>query len=137
MSNKNNFDPNTVENNDQITAETPEVEEEDPTITGDEGGCGQASWIVPSVLFGVAIIIAIVGFAIKKIATRPRKKKPVKGTVSYDRRNTIVLPNKKPTTTEETAEDTTVIDVEETAEDTTEETVAPEEEAQPEENVEE
>lgn len=27
MSNKNNFDPNTVENNDQITAETPEVEE--------------------------------------------------------------------------------------------------------------
>ena len=63
-------------------------------------------------------------FAIKKIASRPRKKKPVKGTVSYDRRNTVtVVPQggKRRPEPEEITEDTTVIDVEPSEEEPAEE----------------
>lgn len=64
--------------------------------SGDEGGDEEeqpaseiAWWLVPSILFAVAILIAVVGTLIRKLLERRSEKKTIKVATSYDRRTTL------------------------------------------------
>lgn len=46
-------------------------------------------WLIPSILLGVAIIIALVGVSVRKISERRASKKQVEAVNSYDRNATI------------------------------------------------
>lgn len=98
-------------------------------------------WLVPSILLGVAIVLALVGTLIRKLIEKhqdTKKKNPVyENRSSYDRRNvkadeptevdaTEVKPEEKAEeTTEETVEETA--ETTETTEEVTEETATEEE----------
>ncbi len=61
-----------------------------------EGGSSLEWWLIPSILFAVAILIAIVGFIIRKsIEKHASKKGTVTKTVSYDRNATLNVEHNK------------------------------------------
>ncbi len=74
-----------------------------------------AWWLIPSILFAVAILIAIIGFVTRKILEKHAAKKGVvEKTVSYDRRATLNQEHNKNADEEEKV--STVIDTSSTDE---------------------
>ncbi|MDE7395913.1 MAG: hypothetical protein K2M95_07335, partial [Clostridiales bacterium] len=66
------------------------VEDEEPASEAEPAKNELSWWLIPSILFAIAIVIAVVGFFIRKLLERGSKKKGVvEKTVSYDRRNTL------------------------------------------------
>ena len=69
--------------------------DEDESEGGEEEGGEEqpaseiAWWLVPSILFAVAILIAVVGTLIRKLLERRSEKKTIKVATSYDRRTTL------------------------------------------------
>lgn len=95
------------------------AKEEDSTENTQKGEI--AWWLIPSILLGVAVVIAVIGtFIRKKIENRP--KKPVNPTTrsSYDRRNLNLPENENPdangNVSDEPTEEPVTEPVEETAE---------------------
>lgn len=76
-------------------------EEDDSSAAGEI-----AWWLIPSILFAVAILIAVVGTLIRKLLERRSEKKTVKVTTSYDRRTTLhKLHNEKSNEDEKVADE--------------------------------
>lgn len=73
----------------------------------ESGNSGIQWWTIPSILFAVALVIAIIGFVIRRMMDKRANRKTTEKTVSYDRRSTL---NKQQKTEEKTvAKDGTVI----------------------------
>jgi hypothetical protein len=67
---------------------TPDDADSDDNTSGEKGEL--AWWLIPSILFAIAILIAIIGFITRKaIEKRAAKKGVIEKTVSYDRRATL------------------------------------------------
>lgn len=122
------------------------AKEEDSTENTQKGEI--AWWLVPSILLGVAVVIAVIGtFIRKKIENRPKKPVNPSTRSSYDRRNLNLPENENPdangNVSDETTEEPVTEPVEETAEtienaeETTAEPTATEPETATEETVEE
>lgn len=68
------------------------------TTTPDNGGIQW--WLIPSILFAVAIVIAIVGFSVRKFIDKRAKRKSKVKTANYDRR--VSLNRQQPVKKDET-----------------------------------
>ncbi|MCI8435987.1 MAG: hypothetical protein HFK10_08565 [Clostridia bacterium] len=66
---------------DSGTDETPSEEE--------TGGSAVQWWLIPSILFAVAILIAVVGFTARKLVDKRSKRKTTEKMPEYDRRATL------------------------------------------------
>lgn len=66
-----------------------ETDTDTDTDTDTTQPSGTSWWLIPSILFAVAIVIAIVGFSIRKFAEKRAKRKTTHKTANYDRRVTL------------------------------------------------
>ncbi|MCI9031574.1 MAG: hypothetical protein HFK09_03510 [Clostridia bacterium] len=101
----NNVDLSTSDADDDSDSDTDTdgdgSEEEETPASGGE----LAWWLIPSILFAVAILIAVVGTLIRKLLEKRGDKKSVKVTTSYDRRHTLhKLHNEKSKESEKVAD---------------------------------
>ena len=73
------------------------ADEEETDDTPSEKGCGTLDWwLIPSILFAVAILIALIGFMVRKIVEKKASKKGVvEKRVSYDRAATLNVEHNK------------------------------------------
>ncbi|MDE6398464.1 MAG: hypothetical protein K2L51_03995, partial [Clostridiales bacterium] len=76
---------------------------EETDETPSEKGCGTLDWwLIPSILFAVAILIALIGFVVRKIMEKKASKKGVvEKRVSYDRAATLNVEHNKNAAEEE------------------------------------
>ncbi len=96
------------------------------TIAPSTPSSSELWWLVPSILLGVAIVLALVGTFIRKLIEKKqenKKKNPVyENRSSYDRRNVKPEETTEVDATEVKPEETTETETAETVEETTEET---------------
>lgn len=64
-------------------------EGEDTENPEEEGSGELAWWLIPSILFAVALLIAVIGTVIRRLLDKRAEKKEVKVTNSYDRKATL------------------------------------------------
>lgn len=67
------------------SADEPAEEPSDP----DEPGNSLQWWLIPSILFAVAIVIAVVGFGVRRFVDKRAKRKTTEKISEYDRRITL------------------------------------------------
>lgn len=80
-----------------LIADLSTAEEEPTDPTPGSSGCGTLEWwIIPSILFAVAIVIALVGFLVRKLLEKKASKKGVvEKKASYDRNATLHVEHNK------------------------------------------
>lgn len=73
-----------------------DTDSDDTTTTS--GSDSEKWWLIPSILFGVAIVLAVVGSIIRTIIDKSSRKQRRKQLNSYDRRYGIATPDEEDTT---------------------------------------
>ncbi|MBQ8882005.1 MAG: hypothetical protein IJY70_01245, partial [Clostridia bacterium] len=70
-------------------SETPPATDEDHThTTAPIGSSAGDWWLIPSILLAIAILIAVIGYVVRRfIEKRPKKKDDTPSRATYDRRN--------------------------------------------------